>query len=118
MRSLINRFTSRTRATAITTATTRITPPTAEHFQPVLDEVRSFGTQYIDVLRPAFTAYQDATLAPLVEAEKQIMASSLEIEGLCHELAAIAPDLIRTARGDHPLNIPELDIGGPPQWDR
>jgi hypothetical protein len=84
--------------------------PSAEHFVPVLEEVRAFGTDFHDVLRPAFMDYRNATQEPLVAAERRIMESAMKMEELCHELAVVAPDLIRAARRDHPLTIANIDF--------
>lgn len=108
MRSFFNRVVSRIKRNSATTPKPVMPSPTADHFKPILEEVRAFGADFNDVLRPAFGAYSDAVHEPLIESEKRIMESAMKMQELCHELAVVAPDLIRAARRDHPLNIAQI----------
>lgn len=110
MRTYINRLTSRMSGTAKTADKLTVPTPSADHFTPVLEEVRAFGTDFRDTLRPAFEDYRTATQEPLIAAERRIMESAMKMEELCHELAVVAPDLIRAARRDHPLTIANIGI--------
>jgi len=108
MRTAINRVLSRMKRKPVTTENPVTLAQRAEHFEPILDEVRAFETNFNDILRPTFKDYSDAVHEPLIASEKRIMETAMQMQELCHELAAVAPDLIRAARRDHPLTIPQI----------
>lgn len=79
--------------------------PKTDHFAPILAEVEALGTDFDDLLRPAFRAYEDEVYAPLIESERRLMDIAMQMEAAINDLVTVAPNLIRAARGDHPLNV-------------